>query len=756
MSYPFQTGDIPSAADFNALFSEVIVAGQAQVGLAVVAREGAETAATSAAASAAAIMGTSVLRVDAIANTSAMGLVSGVVVFAKGRTTAGDGGGGLFTYNSTSVATVDGGIIFAPIAGSGRFFRDGYTVFGFTHEVNFAWYGPDATGAVDAAQALRNACVAGRRLYIHAGVFRVESDVTPAGTLHVRGAGAGVATLRSINNPGGDRIFVGLGVSKANFSVTGVTFLGSWLANQSEFGSNGAITLTQFDRVDVVDCEFLYTRFMGLNFNNCSAVEVRGNVFRYCVRDCVAIWGTPDVLVTGNTVDGCDDDWCSISLATPVAVPVRDSVVICNNNVSDALGIKTQGVKNLGIFGNNLTRMKGHAIWVGQNISSNAEETPQVNTIITGNTMTDVIDRQYFVDGNASSISLRCYMRIDGKAPRAGGLAVPPGALNTATARIQSPYDYFYSTSGTGNTLPTRGVSGIILSGNIARRTLPSGSAYSAWGHGQAFTKTGFRDTVVSEAMMRGMGLDVRVPSLEDVSISDNTLAPGSRGILFTLNSQTDRMVSRMRIRGNTIEDCDEACIWWPGTALSHQDLVIEDNVLDADPYFLSANRGTSGTWLAAAGPYAIRVPNIGGAHMTKNRVRNCAIAIDQTGASAFQTLSDNLIYADAAATNFSTSNKGVGTIPGIGGGEHWWLQYEDSDPTSATYKQSLGANIRTTSGQPTTGKWLAGQIVYNRPTAPLGAGGSQYLLVGFLRKTTGSAHVANTDWNEMRCLTGT
>ena len=36
------------------------------------------------------------------------------------------------------------------------------------------------------------------------------------------------------------------------------------------------------------------------------------------------------------------------------------------------------------------------------------------------------------------------------------------------------------------------------------------------------------------------------------------------------------------------------------------------------------------------------------------------------------------------------------------------------------------------------------------------GAPGSQYVVTGWVRATTGSGHVLNTDWYEMRTLTGT
>lgn len=56
----------------------------------------------------------------------------------------------------------------------------------------------------------------------------------------------------------------------------------------------------------------------------------------------------------------------------------------------------------------------------------------------------------------------------------------------------------------------------------------------------------------------------------------------------------------------------------------------------------------------------------------------------------------------------------------------------------------------------PAAGDWKAGQIVWNTAGTVAGSGGSQYVIIGWYRLTTGTANVLNTDWVEMRTLTGT
>ena len=343
---------------------------------------------------------------------------------------------------------------------------------------------------------------------------------------------------------------------------------------------------------------------------------------------------------------------------------------------------------------------------------------------------------------------------------QAGDLAVPPGEINPATGQAQSPYDFYYKrgsiAAGTGS---IRAPGTTFVRGNVCQRTLPAVAKYSDWGYGPAYSKNGWVDFAVSDAILRGMGARVQLP-YTSLAIEGNHFECGRYGIAFDIASGvtlTSHLAKGVRIRRNTFRDVDSYGIFWIPTTFTHQDIEIDGNEFDCDPHFINANRGVNGTWTAQSnGPTALRVTYLGSILIKNNHVRNCAQVIDNVGASAFQYIENNLIFADAAAANFSAANKGVGTIPGIGGGEQWWIQYEDSDPTSASYRQSLSANIRNSSGMPTAGKWLAGMFVRSRAPAVTGTAGSQYAVLGWMRKATGSTHVLNTDWHEMRCLTGT
>lgn len=95
--------------------------------------------------------------VDAITAVDATGMTDGIVIIAKGRSASGDGGGGIFRYVAGSVQTADGGTVFAPSVGSGRFFRDGWTVLGFDGPVNVLWFGAKGDNVADDKASIQSA-----------------------------------------------------------------------------------------------------------------------------------------------------------------------------------------------------------------------------------------------------------------------------------------------------------------------------------------------------------------------------------------------------------------------------------------------------------------------------------------------------------------------------------------------------------------------------------------------------------------------
>jgi len=62
---------------------------------------------------------------------------------------------------------------------------------------------------------------------------------------------------------------------------------------------------------------------------------------------------------------------------------------------------------------------------------------------------------------------------------------------------------------------------------------------------------------------------------------------------------------------------------------------------------------------------------------------------------------------------------------------------------------------FRSSNTMPSSGSYTLGDIVLHRDATEQGSASSKYVVTGWYRLTTGSNHVLNTDWVEMRVLTG-
>jgi len=114
-----------------------------------------------------------------------------VMAMVTGFTTAGDGGGGLFYFDPDSSATADGGIVFAPDSGTGRWIRL------FEGPINVKWFGVTGDGATDdetnVSKVITYVSVSGQEhdILFDNGTFKFSSSVTfPAGLSLRRGGDA--------------------------------------------------------------------------------------------------------------------------------------------------------------------------------------------------------------------------------------------------------------------------------------------------------------------------------------------------------------------------------------------------------------------------------------------------------------------------------------------------------------------------------------------------------------------------------------
>jgi hypothetical protein len=83
-------------------------------------------------------------------------------------------------------------------------------------------------------------------------------------------------------------------------------------------------------------------------------------------------------------------------------------------------------------------------------------------------------------------------------------------------------------------------------------------------------------------------------------------------------------------------------------------------------------------------------------------------------------------------------------------------VPYVQSFPLGAWFGTATeGRQIIYASAMPTSGEYARGDFMMNNTISELGSASSKYIILGWSRLVTGTAHVLNTDWLEARCLTG-
>lgn len=204
----------------------------------------------------------STLFVDNIVQMKALtGLTTGVYIQVAGYYTKSGMGGGLFYYDSTSIATVDDGAIIAPNTISGRFLRVN------SSEYTPQMWGAKADGVTDDApriQAALNYLSSYNTLSFPSGNYLIGSTLTiPTSYIEIKGK----AKITAKSNTNFEYMMLGT-------SVTGVSISGL------EFDANKSGRSTGQN-----------IRFMGVGFLSsvdCSISEVT-------VRNCLGYNGIPSV-----------------------------------------------------------------------------------------------------------------------------------------------------------------------------------------------------------------------------------------------------------------------------------------------------------------------------------------------------------------------------------------------------------------------------------------------------------------------------
>ena len=635
----------------------------------------------------------------------------------------------------------------------------------FTERVNVLDFGATANGSTNdglSIQAAINAASArprGAEVFLPPGTYRLDTSVAllrPMSNVVLRGSGRGRTVIviddaiNAINGDGVSNSIPGTGnfYPLSDFHMRDLTLRG-----RADVARTTGAQMMRIvgNNLSIENCEFNYSRYMGMVIAGGRDVTVRNcRVFR-SVADGIAVWDTDNVVIEGNQVIGANDDAISVHCSTAGTPPLRAGLVIANNTIIESQGIACLGVKSAVITGNVMRRIMGTGIRV---LSLNAPDpqgvTPQIALRIANNVLHDVFLRP---EPNART-GVQFYIWVSGGVRNPGTGASPPGEPASGTGTVTPLYGtgvgHFYNGDSLNPAVAAPAGHWIEIVGNTLTRTLPAVATVSAWGYaaeglwvGNNGDGGGFYNGPVSDAQLSPLGI-LLGPAMRNCRIAGNTIqVGGTHGILFNASTYLpvitqDMDYDGLTIEGNRIADVSVAAIQGPPTG-AHR-VLVRHNEIDGDPLFRAATRGAGGTWASATGVTGVLLPGCSGFVVAGNSFRNLASAVRQTGAVS-NIVSGNTLHGDPVAVGFSTANRGIGTMEP--GGAGWLHVVETSDPASAEYGRIKSSTAVSAAAMPSAGTYVAGHFVAN--TAPATA--NRQTLLGWLRLSTGSDHVAGTDW---------
>lgn len=594
-------------------------------------------------------------------------------------------------------------------------------------------------------------------VYFPAGTYAVTSSATVQFELtegmEVVGDGMAASIIKwTAQNPGTTICLIGRPTSATQINFASIRDL----AVRGDHDTSGYVSNSSYpfliykcSSLHIDSVKVTHSRMMSIVTRACYSVDVSNCIVQYGARDGINTADCNFVKITNNRVEYVDDD--AIAVHTTTSSVADRNCVISNNTIRFSQGIKALGQRSTTISSNSLEYCFGQGISVDAipaTIPDQSGSTAIMGVVITGNSIKNNFDRQYIDNLNQGAP----YITVNSSSAVPGTLTVIPGTPDPATGITVSPYPYYYTPNNSSMTQPVADSINVLISNNILVRDMYPTAAISDYGFGSFYMRTGPVDPAVTESAYRVTGIELG-GRLKNINISNNMLA----GIYAGISLRGSAEIYSTNISSNYVFDC-KIGISVDGSNTRTHEIHVNKNTFDLDPYFTSTLRGASGTYTAQGLLTVLFIQNSYGFTFDQNTIKNTSRVCDydigstSVGQSArVSSFNGNNIYCDPVSIGFSTSNKGVGNIP-YGS----LITVFDCNPNSATYNTIKNFCPLQGDTIPTAGTYIRGHIVKKNNAVVAGTGPNQYVVTGWVRLTTGSAHVLNTDWAEMRTLTGT
>lgn len=522
--------------------------------------------------------------------------------------------------------------------------------------------------------------------------------------------------------------------TKGKVEFRGLHFKGTWSDAAYPSGQGGSsLMLYYYDEVVLQNCRFTNHRSYVMVNEFIKNARVMGCTFDKNARDNCRFRSTFNVQVIGNRFSHCDDDAVALHCNTNVTGGnIREGIVVADNIFEDTSAIQILGGRVVSVRGNILRRCKqnGILIYTAAGVAAEADN-GMFGVSVTDNQIYDMLSDYPF--SAAVSQAIAVFSRAAEAGTSTGGII--PGQNNPANGTFALPWNS-RNTAYTGTVDSVGPLYFVRIQNNTVVRTLPAVAAYSTWGYGSTYAGDGPHDPAVTDAALRvGSGI-LLSGQVRKAIVSGNVVSHVGNGLSFDVEAGSNFGLDDVLVVSNVFSDFLGDCIAIPSPgSVRTVNLMVADNDFDGDPYHLSTNRGTGGTWLADGSPSVIACTSHSGVQVLRNKIRNVCRVVNNGGGSG-TALAGNLLRCAPAAIGFSTSNKGIGNLPEAG--VQCIYEHVDSDPTSATYGNLITSVQMMQAAMPTSGTYVRGTFIQ--------AANSSTLL-GWKRLTTGSAHVAGTDW---------
>jgi len=472
-------------------------------------------------------------------------------------------------------------------------------------------------------------------------------------------------------------------------------------------------------------------------------IRVTGCVIDTTSRDGLHIPNSDDVIISETMfLRVCDD---SVACVRHRAGSMRENTIVTNCIFIDSQGVYGIGSRNMRVSGNIFVRPTVRAIRLGMMRADNiGTGNPESGNIARYNTE---VDNNTFIDGFGRS-------RWGGTG-ETGYLITISDSYGTGESPTYEPEYALDPVDGTHYVWGPNGSGGIVapdaywtsdgnfigsvnfsMRGNKCLRTLRPTAKYSDYGHGPRYISGAapYDGDVIESDFMRD---HFWIGGTFRNAIFAENLSVGARNPwrIWGFNNNAAPDFVNMLFKDNIVSDFSGAAAYdVDGFGL----LEFEGGIVDGDPLHRHTLRGANGTWTAGSGADAFRVGN---AHVRVKggHYKHLAGLINQvSGKVSF--FSPVTISGDIAGLGDNAANKGVRNIPA---NVPFDYVRTISDPADPAFGRITGMTERYASAMPTSGHYIAGQLV--QAPNPIPSGGS--IVYGWSRLTTGSTHIAGTDW---------